>query len=290
VLLVGKKVSAELSKMAVIMREDDDFISHVLGFLPDEMKQGYVSDDSDVSDADDNVPKTREERQAELREKLHAKLQDLRAKSGSLRAQKNIRKRLNKIEKKQQNKKQRPRKDGVVNSKLNADRVAKKQRMIDNRKGTLPIQNVKPPPVFNTEGKVVFSKFDFASSADPDKVPKVKKVSLKTKLSQAREKQQQKKQTEKGAEADSEAWQTAMKKASGEKVLDDPKLLAKSLRREQQKKKQGKKKWEERMQHEKQKSEERQNKRMTNINARKEQNKKKRVDKLKKKGRILPGF
>ena len=161
--------------------------------------------------------------------------------------------------------------------------------MIERRsKGIIPAESIKPKPVFNTEGKMVFSKFDFASSGTPEK-PKAKKVSLKAELHRAREKQKQKKQ--KGSDgADSEAWETAMKKATGEKIRDDPKLIQKTIRRQQQKKKQSKKKWDERIQNEKKKQEERQSKRMGNIQDRRDQKKKKIMNKLKKKGRILPGF
>ena len=34
-----------------LVRDDDDFISRVIAYLPADMKQGYVSDDSEESDA-----------------------------------------------------------------------------------------------------------------------------------------------------------------------------------------------------------------------------------------------
>ncbi|XP_043238636.1 surfeit locus protein 6 homolog isoform X2 [Amphibalanus amphitrite] len=270
-----------------LVQDDHDFICRVLSYLPAELKQGYGGDDSEESEAENDLPNTREERQAVLREKLHAKLQTLRARSGSLRAQKNIRKRLNKMEKKKQKQKQQG-KGGAINSKINAVKTAKKQKMIERRsQGVLPAESVKSKPVFTAEGKLVFSKFDFASAESPEK-PKAKKASLKAELHKAREKQQKK---QKGSgEAEKEAWETAMKKATGEKIRDDPKLIKKTMRRQQQKKKQSKKKWDERVQNEKKKKEERQNKRLGNIQERRDQKKKKIVNKLKKKGRILPGF
>lgn len=44
-----------------------------------------------------------------------------------------------------------------------------------------------------------------------------------------------------------EAWRAALSRASGEKVLDDPKLLRKSLKREEQDKARKQKRWQERM-------------------------------------------
>ena len=91
------------------------------------------------------------------------------------------------MEKRKQNQKQQA-KGGAINSKINAVKTAKKQKMIERRsKGVLPAESMKPKPVFNTEGKMVFSKFDFASSGTPEK-PKGKKVTLKTELHRAREK------------------------------------------------------------------------------------------------------
>lgn len=210
-------------------------------------------------------------------------------KSGSLKAQKNLRKRLNKMEKRKQHQKQ-ARTGGGINSKINAVKTAKKQKMIERKtaKGSMPPHSLQSKPVFNTEGKVVFSKFDFAQGEKPDK-SKTKKVSLKTQLVQAREKQA-KKAAGGGGAADKEAWDAAMRKAAGERLKDDPKLIAKTIRRERQKKKQSQKKWQERRESEVQKREEKQGKREANINRRKEQKQKKVIDKLKKKGRILPGF
>lgn len=45
-----------------------------------------------------------------------------------------------------------------------------------------------------------------------------------------------------------EAWKSAMMRASGEKVLDDPKLLRKSLKKEQKRKEKSAKGWQERTQ------------------------------------------
>ena len=41
------------------------------------------------------------------------------------------------------------------------------------------------------------------------------------------------------------AWEAALSRASGEKVLDDPKLLQKSIKREARAKKKSREKWEE---------------------------------------------
>jgi hypothetical protein len=44
-----------------------------------------------------------------------------------------------------------------------------------------------------------------------------------------------------------EAWRAALSRAAGEKVYDDPKLLRRSIKREQQEKVRSAKKWQERV-------------------------------------------
>jgi len=44
-----------------------------------------------------------------------------------------------------------------------------------------------------------------------------------------------------------EAWRAALSRAAGEKVLDDPKLLRKSIKREAAEKARSSKKWQERV-------------------------------------------
>ena len=64
-------------------------------------------------------------------------------------------------------------------------------------------------------------------------------------------------------------------------------MLMKSIKRKEQKKKQSKKKWEERVQAEEKRKEATQKKRKTNIKERAQKKKEKKLDKLAKKGKFI---
>lgn len=88
-------------------------------------------------------------------------------------------------------------------------------------------QTQKPPrtkPVFNSEGHMVFSKFDFKDLGSKKKVPKVQKDPKKL-LGLLKEKQEKIKELEAAGEKEKaaeikekEAWKSVLAKASGEKV------------------------------------------------------------------------
>ncbi|XP_044756439.1 surfeit locus protein 6 homolog [Coccinella septempunctata] len=150
-------------------------------------------------------------------------------------------------------------------------------------------------PVFNSEGKMVFSKFDFSDIGNKEKK---KGTTDPKKLLKKLEKQQEKivnlKESgdfERATEVQEKTvWKNALAKASGEKVRDDPSLLKKSIKKREQKHKSSKKKWDARQEAVEKGKEERQKKRQENIDKRK---KTKKINKLKaaaKKGKVIPGF
>mmetsp|Transcript_14118 Transcript_14118/g.30627 ORF Transcript_14118/g.30627 Transcript_14118/m.30627 type:complete len:402 (-) Transcript_14118:522-1727(-) len=65
-----------------------------------------------------------------------------------------------------------------------------------------------------------------------------------------------------------EAWKSALSRAGGERVLDDPKLLRKSLKKESKRKAKSAAAWQERRDHQQEEQAARQNKRKENIQAR----------------------
>eukprot|EP00798_Chlamydomonas_sp_ICE-L_P002205 gene2205-33765_t len=65
-----------------------------------------------------------------------------------------------------------------------------------------------------------------------------------------------------------EAWKSALKRATGEKVLDDPKLLKRSLKKEAKSKEKSAKGWKERTYKEKEAKDKQQTRRNTNLKAR----------------------
>jgi len=87
-----------------------------------------------------------------------------------------------------------------------------------------------------------------------------------------------------------EKWRSALDKASGLKVKDDVTMLKKAVKRLEKKKDKSKKNWVERVKTVESKKAQIQDKRRKNIEKRRDKNKETKIKKLKKKGRILPGF
>ncbi|KAK9881172.1 hypothetical protein WA026_014520 [Henosepilachna vigintioctopunctata] len=156
--------------------------------------------------------------------------------------------------------------------------------------------NEKPPkPIFNSEGKMVFSKFDFSNIGNKNNR---KHLTDPKKLLSNLEKQNEKiTSLKESGEIDravqlkeKNAWKNALAKASGEKVRDDPALLKKTIKRKEQHHKSSKKKWEARQNTVIKNKEEKQNKRQENIDKRKKSKKLTKLKKAAKKGKIIPGF
>ncbi|XP_037951388.1 surfeit locus protein 6 homolog [Teleopsis dalmanni] len=156
-------------------------------------------------------------------------------------------------------------------------------------------KHISAKPVFNEEGKMVFSKFDFAphpganvkkSHQNPREILKKIKETGK-KINELNEKGE----VEKAAEMRNEiAWNKAFDKVEGKKVKDDPKLLYKAIKKRKVEKKKSKKEWVDRKQKMESGIEHRQKKRQENIDKRIKNKKNKKLKNLSKKGRIIPGF
>lgn len=166
---------------------------------------------------------------------------------------------------------------------------------VKHENGDVP-KFTKPKPVFNSEGKMVFSKFDFSEIGAKKIQPKVDKDPKK--ILQNLEKQKLKiAELEKAGKKDAadelkekQAWKTVLAKASGEKIKDNPELLKKSVKREEHKKKRSAKKWETRIDGVQKTQNEKQQKRQDNILKRKKDKKVNKLKKAAKRGRIIPGF
>ncbi|KAK3920310.1 Surfeit locus protein 6-like protein [Frankliniella fusca] len=186
------------------------------------------------------------------------------------------------------------------NLKSKLKKAEKKRKKADERNLKHKQMKLEPSkPVFNSEGKMVFSKFDF-SEIGSHKEEKKKKKELKDPrkiLEKLKEKKETlKKLKDEGQEAkvlelkQKEAWSNAFKKAEGVKIKDDPELLKKTLKREETKKKRSAKQWASREHTKKKALSDKVQKRESNIQARKDQMKNKKRAKAIKKGRIVPGF
>ncbi|XP_003743097.1 surfeit locus protein 6 homolog [Galendromus occidentalis] len=172
-----------------------------------------------------------------------------------------------------------------------------------------PPANSKSKAVFNSEGKMVFSKFDFSNNGAPDapiannkalkKMTNVKGLKgYKKQLEFVEEKQKKLEELKesdpnKAAEIEEKAaWLDAIDKSKGIKKKNDPEMLRKSIKKREKLKERSRKKWADRQDTVRKQQDERQAKRKANLQARREQKVSHKLKKLSKKGRVLnvPGF
>jgi len=157
-----------------------------------------------------------------------------------------------------------------------------------------PIEMEKP--VFNSEDKMVFTKFDFSSLGSEKENTKKSQTpkNLLKRISEQKEKVHKLEADDKMDQAkllkEKSTWQTALKKIRGIKVKDDPELLRKTIRRDQQMKKQSEKKWKDRQRKVKKEISDKQKTRNANIDKKKDERKQFVKKKAIKRGRIVPGF
>lgn len=152
---------------------------------------------------------------------------------------------------------------------------------------------------YNIHGKLVYSKFDFSEHTPilQGVETKLRPEDLKVMLAKTlKEKEKRKDLEQKGAgdvaakRMEEAAWSSAMQKAEGKKVRDDVDLLRKSIKLKEKRKKTSSKKWEHRKEMVQKRQEEKQARRKRNIKAQKERRLNKKMEKMKSKGHIVPGF
>jgi len=226
----------------------------------------------------------------ELRERLQAKLEQLRGKKLGVfesKRQKKLKQKIASIEKKKladQEMKQKLMTIGKNAGNLN--------KVINKEVESTGAKVLKPG--VKTEKGVVFSKFDFKD----DMIPKEAKKSLDPQAALNKLKKNQEKiklWEEKGKHDKAKtienniAWENAIGKAQGEKVKDDEFLLKKSIQKQKQIKKSSKKKWEARAEGVKAKGNAAADKRDGNISKRKKEKHAKKMKTLSARGRNVPG-
>ncbi|VDK29785.1 unnamed protein product [Gongylonema pulchrum] len=147
------------------------------------------------------------------------------------------------------------------------------------------------------DAKLIFSKFDFIVRPEKPKETKKEKRDKFTGKDYKRLLEKAEKRDERLSEIRAKnpgkadkienniQWKKAMNRVEGNK--DNPELLKKSLNKKEKLKEWRKKKWEKRVEHTKQMQARQQEKRRANIQARKDAVKKKKLQKARKKGRIL---
>lgn len=142
--------------------------------------------------------------------------------------------------------------------------------------------------LFNKDNKMVFSKV-FVPETNKRHKKKTekdpKKILHKLKENKKKMFELEKEDKEKAVYLkEKEKWSTALKRASGEKVRDDPELLRKSISKEKNMKVRSQKKWQARIEKVQKDKDDRQKKRTDNIQARKNDKKKRKMKRAIKKG------
>lgn len=164
--------------------------------------------------------KDKKTKRAQTFEELHSRLNELKGKKKLGYKQKLVKKGLkNRIQKKTK------REERLMQKKLaKAERLAGGASKI--REGADSAHVYQQKPIFNEQGNMVFSKFDFSDDVSSkkrgrnDKDPKkiLQRIEQKQKKIKDLEEQGD---TEKAEEIkDKEVWKSALAKASGEKVRD----------------------------------------------------------------------
>ena len=149
-----------------------------------------------------------------------------------------------------------------------------------------------PKPTSRPSGELAFNRFDF-NIADTASSKHARKRNLHKLVSRVESNQRKLEETMmqdeiKGAKLkERQTWIKAVEMAGGKKVKDDPRLLKKTMKKLDKRKKMSKKQWEERVRQEEERKSTRQQKRRQNIEVRiKSIKAKKERKKLKKKGRV----
>jgi len=296
----GKSVSVARSCKQRLKADHD----YIVTFLDALHIPNHKKDEEEEFEEDDDGVETKEEKEKrikpgatsratssqELRDRLQAKLEELRGRKLGVfesKRQKKLKRKIASIEKKKladQELKQKLMTIGKNAGNLN--------KVINKEVESMGAKVSKPG--VKTEKGVVFSKFDFKD----DMIPKEAKKNLDPKLALNKIKKNQEKiklWEEKGKHEKAKtienniAWENALGKAQGEKIKDDEYLLKKSIKKQEQIKKSSKKKWDARADGVKAKGAAAAGKREDNLNKRKQDKKAKKMKTLAAKGRNVPG-
>ncbi|XAR72127.1 hypothetical protein NMG60_11018653 [Bertholletia excelsa] len=207
----------------------------------------------------------------ELRQRLHRRIEELRANRGTGEKSKNERR-----EKQDNQHKKRKRDD-------NSGKDAKGGIM------GKPEGEMEKDVAEATKG-IEFGKVKLGGDDDSGRKKKKRKLSKAKELERAKKLEEAKKDPEKGeAVAKKHLWKAAVSRAAGVKVHDDPKLLKQSIHKEKKRHEKNAEKWKERVESREKLKEEKQQKRAENIAERIHQKKMRKIAKREKK-LLRPGF
>ncbi|XP_021749535.1 surfeit locus protein 6-like [Chenopodium quinoa] len=209
----------------------------------------------------------------ELRQRLHRRIEELRASRGDGSG-----------EGKRRKAERREMKDG------------RKRWRDDEREENIEVKEKKEnerdieKEVSEAAKGIEFGKVKLAASSDDVSKKKKRRLSKEKELQRAQKLEEAMKDPEKGGElAKQHSWKSAMERTMGNKVHDDPKLLKKSLQKDKKKHAKSVEKWKQRIETTEKMKRGKQDKRNENIKAKKDKKKQSKIDKREKK-LMRPGF
>ncbi|XP_023016901.2 surfeit locus protein 6 homolog [Leptinotarsa decemlineata] len=290
----------QLSQGKFDVKQIRQFLVNENKFITDLLTRTCIPDRKDFEDDDERDEKSRvtvnynlnKTSRAKSLSELQQRLEAIKSKKKLTYKEKLTKKGLKNRMKKKNNQNERNAKEKL---KRAAKLTEKAEVKVEEAQPEEDSKKVANKPVFNKEDKIVFSKFDFENVGKHKKTKQEKDPKkLLKKLKERDEEIQKLKESgevEKAVEIkEKTSWKNALAKAEGQKVKDDPALLAKSVKKQEQKQRSSKKKWEQRIQKVEKAKEERQNKRTENIQKRKKDKKTKKLKNASKRGKIIAGF
>ncbi|KAK4881270.1 hypothetical protein RN001_004589 [Aquatica leii] len=298
--LPKQKPIFNIKEVQSILKSESKFITDLLNILPiskariqsdDEEDEEVLSDDDHNESNDDNkmkISKIKKNRAKSLVE-LQSRLQQISTKK-HLSYKERLLKKTIKTKIKKKGKQQQDHRNVKHKNEQIKKEFKQEQNNVDNSTKPFKIDAVDP-----MNSNMAFSKFDFSgigktktkkAKLDPQKMLEtLKKTKEEVKMLE------QSGEIGKAVQINQKvSWKNAFSKAEGVKVKDDEHLLAKTIKRKEQKKKQSKKKWEAREANVKKLKEDRQQKRQENIDKRKKAKKVKKMKQAVKRGKVIPGF
>jgi len=299
-------VMVDLTSLKLKLSSEDNFISSLLTNIPSQSvsipsKQDSDESSNEMEETETDKPDNRASNPEELKQRLAAKLNQFQGKKLDFSEKKmksKLKKKLDKLEKKKLKRKQSKMRSKIA--RLAQDTTKKvavtSTASSDEVKTEVEepaVQNRLPKPIFNSEGRMVFSKFDFGEGTAPTwnskkitndpkaALGKIKKIQEKVETLKEKGDKEKAKLIE-----EQKAWHGALQRAEGVKVKDSAELLSKTIKRNEKKKQQSKKKWDERIATQEKSKEDKQKKRSANIKGKKDQKKEKKLARLSKRGRV----
>lgn len=262
-----------LKKQLILDEEDDDDEDEVSMVLPPAAKKARLMKDKET-------PEEIEERMDVIKQKI---VQRKATKHKNPLSTKADRKRA-KEELNQKRQKLKQIKNMVVNERIIKSKQNKIKEDPDNQQ-----QN----KVYNKEGKLFFSKVEIdgedkkkkKKGIDTNPVNNLKK--LKKQKSKIKELIESGDKTKAKEEKQKMLWKAAFDKTEGIKVKDNEEILKKTIKNRKQIKKKSKEKWSERKKKLEEKQSAHNKKREQNLDKRKADNKKTKLKKAVKKGRVF---